>query len=101
MDPISPSPGLPLSNLLSVLSDITRWRILAELIKGEPLPVKEIALRISAKATSVTKHCAILREAGIIQRGFGNPYKICPHLIVPGQPALDLGAVLIRLDRVK
>ncbi|MEO5917449.1 MAG: hypothetical protein ABIS50_24690 [Luteolibacter sp.] len=67
-------------------------------LPGTDYPQLKIARRISGKPTSVAKHCAVLRESGIIERGCGNPYKIRPHLIVPGQAALDLGAALIRLD---
>ncbi|MEO8615338.1 MAG: hypothetical protein ABI600_09370 [Luteolibacter sp.] len=69
-------------------------------MKGEPLPVKELARRLSAKPGNISKHCAVLIEFGITQRGFGNLFKIQPHLLVPGQNAVDFGTVLIRLDHL-
>lgn len=93
-------PRIPLSNIITAVSDLTRWKILRELVKGEPLPVKEIARRISAKPDSVARHCIVLHDFGIVLRGFGRLYRIAPPFLVPGEVAVDLGAVVIRLDRL-
>lgn len=91
---------IPLSDLVTVISDVTRWRILNELAKGEPLPVNEIARRIGVKPGNVSKHCNVLLYFEIVQRGYGSLYKIPERFLVPGERALDFGAALIRLDRV-
>jgi hypothetical protein len=95
----STAPQIPLANLVAAMSDITRWRILGELIKGDPLPVHELARRTTGKRDSVAKHCRILLEFGIVRHEF-NLYKINPALLVPGQAAIDLGAAVLRLDRL-
>ena len=95
-----PTPAIPLDDILTAISDLTRWRILDELLKGEPLPVKELSRRLGAPATNISKHCLLLYRSGIVQRGFGNLYKIHPSHLLPGQRALDLGAVVLRLDRL-
>ena len=97
---ISTGPRVSVSALTTLLADKTRWRILAELVKGEPLPVKEIARRLSAKPGNISKHCAVLLGFGIVQQGFGNLYKIQPHFLVAGECAVDFGTVLIRLDHL-
>lgn len=38
-------PPMPLGKLCTVLGEPTRWRVLRELARGEPLPVKERARR--------------------------------------------------------
>lgn len=96
----APMPTLPLANILTAISDLTRWRILDELLKGEPLPVKELARRLGVPATNISKHCTALCQFGIVLRGFGNLFKIPDHFQMPGQRALDLGAVVLRLDRL-
>jgi hypothetical protein len=68
--------------------------------RARPLPVKEIARRISGKPDSVAKHCAVLHDTGIVLRGFGRLYRIAPPFLVPGEPVVDLGAMVLRLDRV-
>jgi hypothetical protein len=53
-DPATPAapPVLPLAGILTAISDLTRWRILDELLKGEPLPVKELARRLGVSDAS-------------------------------------------------
>ncbi len=102
INPIIPAarPTIPLANLLTAVSDLTRWRILDELLKGEPLPVQELARRLGASSANISKHCITLCNFGIVQRGFGNLLKIPDYFLVPGERALDLGAVVLRLDRL-
>jgi DNA-binding Lrp family transcriptional regulator len=93
-------PVIPLEPLLTAVSDLTRWRILDELLKGEALPVLELAKRLHVPATNISKHCTVLLRLGILRRGYGNLYSIPACFTVPGQRVLDFGAVLLRLDRL-
>ncbi|MFA6561986.1 MAG: helix-turn-helix domain-containing protein [Verrucomicrobiia bacterium] len=93
-------PVIPLGRLLTAVSDMTRWRILDELLKGEALPVLELSNRLHVPATNIGKHCAVLLELGMLRRGYGNCYSIPACFLVPGQRVLDFGAVLLRLDRL-
>ena len=93
-------PVIPLASLLNAVSDMTRWRILNELLKGEALPVLELSKRLGVESTNLGKHCAVLLQLGILQRGYGKLYRISACYLVPGQRALDFGAVLLRLDRL-
>lgn len=90
----------PLDRLLTVISDRTRWRILDEILKGEPLPVYELARRLGVPPANISKHVAVLARAGVVVAGFGRCYRIPSAYLVPGQRALDLGAVVLRLDHL-
>jgi DNA-binding transcriptional ArsR family regulator len=96
----APQPHIPLATLLTAVSDRTRWRIFDELLKGEPLPVHELARRLGIRATNISKHMTVLHRSGLVLRGFGKLYRIPPAFLVPGQRALDFGAVVLRLDRL-
>jgi DNA-binding transcriptional ArsR family regulator len=97
----APAAALPFDRLLTAISERTRWRILRELIAGEALPVSELARRLGAPATNISKHAQLLQRCGVLERGYGMLYRIAPRFAVPGEPAtLDFGAALIRLDRM-
>ncbi|MBI5688087.1 MAG: helix-turn-helix transcriptional regulator [Verrucomicrobia bacterium] len=93
-------PVIPLARLVNAVSDMTRWRILDELLKGEALPVSELSKRLHVPATNIAKHSAKLMQLGMLRRGYGDLYSIPACYLVPGQRALDFGAVLLRLDRL-
>ena len=93
-------PRHPLKNLLFAIAEPTRWRILDELFKEPGLPIVEIARRLKAVPNTISKHVAVLRNLGIITHGYGYLYRIHTIYLVPGQRALDLGAVVLRLDHV-
>jgi DNA-binding transcriptional ArsR family regulator len=92
---------VPLNILITALSHRSRWQVLKELAKGEPLPNLELARRIGVHPNALSKHTTLLRQAGLIERGFGNVYSIPARFLVPGQNAVDFGTVLLRLDDVK
>lgn len=96
----APMPDIPLESLQTAISDMTRWRILDELLKGEALPVGELANRLRVPPTNIGKHCAVLLSVGMLRRGYGQCFSIPTCFLVPGQRALDFGAVLLRLDRL-
>jgi len=103
MDPASAAktkPALKFESAADVLASPIRWRMLAELAKGQPLPVVEMARRLHLPATNISKHAAVLRDCGVIQRGFGSDYRIAEKYLVPGERAIDLGVALLRLDHV-
>ena len=94
-------PLLPLADILTAVSHQTRWRIFRELIKGEPLPVMELARRLGVPSTNISKHVNYLAKISILQRGFGQLYRLPTHFLVAGEPTmLDFGAVRLRLDRL-
>ena len=93
-------PRLSMDKALAIISSVPRWLILRELSMGEPLPIAEIARRVRATPTGTSKHCSVLLDSGIVHRGYGGLYAIDPRFLVPNERSIDLGFVLIRLDRM-
>ena len=58
--------ALPLQNILRALSDPTRREIL-NLLKRESLPAGELAAHFPVSAAAISKHLAVLKEAGLIR----------------------------------
>ena len=57
---------MPLQNTLRALSDPTRREIL-NLLKRESLPAGELAAQFPVSTAAVSKHLAVLKEAGLIR----------------------------------
>lgn len=94
--PTEPTPSLDL--LLPLIGDKTRWRILRELAAGEPLMVIEIAGRIGASPSLVSKHLGRLRRAGLVVVGRAGLYRIPePYLVNAAERIVDFGRVVLRL----
>ena len=91
---------IPMPALLTALSDLTRWRMLAAIVEAGPLQVVELAQRLNVPATNISKHITVLRRAGIVTNDRPKLYGIAPQYQVPGQRAVDLGVCLLRLDRL-
>ena len=96
--PSSDHPALKLESIVPALGSLTRWRILAELAKGEPLPAAVIARRLRVSPNAASKHLVLLHNAGLLDRGYGNLYRIPKEYFVPGQSSVDFGAFVLRLD---
>lgn len=95
----TPTPAITLAGISRVLGDPSRWAILRELGKGEPLPVNLIAKRIGVTKDSTSKHMAVIRKAGIAQPGLGRLYTLTPSCRpAPGATHIDFGHCLIRLE---
>ncbi len=96
--PPPPPPRLPLGGVLSAIASERRWQILRELLKGEALPVCEVARRLRATPAGISKHFAVLHASGIVRRTYGGHYILDPRFRVPGQNAIDVGHALLRFD---
>ena len=64
----------------------------------KPCPPSSLATASKSPPRTSSKHCVVLHRCGILKRDYGL-YKINPAHLIPGERALDLGAVVIRLDR--
>ena len=95
-----PASDRALDRLLTAVANSIRWRILNELYDGDSLPVKEIARRVGVPRVNTSKHLAELRRAGLIEHPYETSYRLVSHFAVPGQRALDLGPIVIRLDQL-
>jgi hypothetical protein len=83
----------------AALANEDRWVILKELAKGEPRMTLELARLIGRSADATAKQMLMLRRAGIALQAHGRLYSIPKqYLPVPGQPVLDFGHCLLRLD---
>lgn len=87
-----------LESIGSALSDATRWRILMELAKGAALPVGELARRTGRSSDKISKHMALLRKAGLVEKAYTTCYQLPVALRpTPGATTLDLGPCLLKL----
>jgi DNA-binding IclR family transcriptional regulator len=97
---------IPMPALLTALSDLTRWRMLAAMSEAGPLQVVELAQRLNVPATNISKHITVLRHAGIVTNDRPKLYGIRPDLLAEPRDAngvlrgLDFGVCLLRLDRL-
>ena len=85
--------------LAAALGYHDRWIILNELSKGEPLMVLELAKLIGKSPDATAKQMLMLRRAGLAVQAHGRLYSIPKqYLPQPGQPVVDFGHCLLRLD---
>ena len=101
MSPTKPSntpTDLRLEKIVPGIGTIRRWRILVELAKGEPLPAQVIARRVRISRGTASRILIQLREAGMLERGYGHLYRIPQRFFVPGENSIDFGAFVLRLD---
>ena len=94
--------GTPLPDLklmAGVSSHTTRWKMLKELTCGEARTIDEMAKVGGCSYESASKHLARMRQAGLVVQGRGRLYQIPKqYLPTPGQPVVDFGHCLLRLD---
>jgi hypothetical protein len=92
-----PLPGL--KPTLRAISQLSRWKMLKELTCGEARTIAELAAVGGCSYQSGVKHLAVLHRAGLVERGRGGVYQLPRrHLPTPGQPVVDFGHCLLRLD---
>jgi len=94
---IQPLPNRAL--LAAALAHESRWIILKELSKGEPRMTLELARLIGTSPDATAKQMLMLRRAGLAVQTYGRLYSLPKqYLPVPGQPIVDFGHCLLRLD---
>jgi predicted transcriptional regulator len=94
---IQPLPNRAL--VLAAIANESRWIILKELAKGEPRMTKELARLIGTSPDATAKQMILLRRAGLVEQVYGKLYTIPKkYLPQPGQPVVDFGHCLLRLD---
>jgi len=85
--------------LASALGNEVRWTILKELTCGEPRMVSELAKIAGLRPDAAAKQMKVLLAAGLVVQGRGLLYSIPKqYLPQPGQPVVDFGHCLLRLD---
>ena len=93
----TPLPDLEL--LITALGHSTRWKMLRELTCGEARTIDEMAKVAGCSYDNAAKHLAQLFRAGLVVRGRGRVYQMARHYLpTPGQPVVDCGHCVLRLD---
>ena len=85
-------------DLIAAMASVDRWRIFTELAKGEALPSGELARRVGMTQNAASKLVLRMERAGLLERRYGNVYRIPAHFLVPGEAKLDFGPMFVRLD---
>lgn len=98
----APAPSLPVHAVLKALAEPARWRLLFFLVDGERRRVAELCHRSGRDSSVVSKQLTLLRKAQLVERDRFGMYRL-PAGLQPqrGQPVLDLGFCLLRLDRME
>ena len=92
-----PLPDLQLA--LRAISLESRWNMLKLLTCGDAIGIVELAEAGGCSYESAIKHLQVLLQAGLVQRGRGGGYQLVrQYLPKPGEPVVDFGHCLLRLD---
>ena len=88
-----------LKQTLHAVSQMSRWKMLKELTCGEARTITELAAVGGCSYASGIKHLQVLHRAGLVERGRGGVYQLQKHhLPTPGEPVVDFGHCLLRLE---
>lgn len=96
------NPVRPLPNhekLLTAISHSGRWRMLRALCTGEGMTVTQLAGDLGISVDMSSKHLKMLKDAGLVERKRNRLYILtAAYQPVPGEPLLDYGHCVLRLD---
>jgi len=97
-----PDPAKPLPDyekLLNVISHSARWKILRALCAGEGMTVTQLADDLGLSVDMSSKHLKVLKDAGLVERKRNRLYALnAVYQPAPGEPLLDFGHCVLRLD---
>ena len=94
---VRPLPDL--KRTLRAINQMSRWKILKELTHGEARTIAELVAVGGCSYASGVKHLQVLQRAGMLERGRGGVYQLVrQYLPVPGEPVVDFGHCLLRLN---
>jgi predicted transcriptional regulator len=94
---VQPLPDL--GQLSTILGHAGRWKMLKAMTSGEPRTISELAAAGGCSYESTMKHLAVMRAAGVIEQRYGRLHNIPKqYLPAPGEPLVDFGHCLLRLD---
>ena len=97
VDPTRPLPDHAL--LLTAISHPARWLMLRALCSGEGMTVTELAEVAGCSVDMSSKNLMTLKAAGLVIRKHNRLYYLTPgYQPVPGEPLLDYGHYILRLD---
>jgi DNA-binding MarR family transcriptional regulator len=85
--------------LLTALGHSARWRMLRALSAGEAMTVTELSEVAGCSVDMSSKHLKVLKATGLVVQKRNRLYAIPPaYQPVPGEPLLDYGHCILRLD---
>jgi DNA-binding transcriptional ArsR family regulator len=90
---------LTLDKFCMVLGSPKRVRMLLALGKAEWLPAQYLAAVAKVSRTGVSQHLRVLREARIVEQGYGRLYRLAPMfrgMLAEGW--LDFGLARLRMN---
>jgi predicted transcriptional regulator len=89
--------SVPSQKLLTALSSITRWKILAAILAEGPMGITDLAGALRSNPSLIAKHVAVLRNAGILYKGRGRLSYLAEHLRpAHGVNEIDFGHFVVR-----
>jgi hypothetical protein len=89
--------SVPSQKLLTAVSSVTRWKILAAIIAEGPMGITDLAGALKSNASLIAKHVAVLRKAGILYKGRGRLSYLAENLRpAPGVSEIDFGHFVFR-----
>ena len=89
------APVLTMEQAVMAIGHPMRWRVLAELAKGEPLMLTELAGRVGRSASNISKQLGYLRTLGVVGMT-RRLHHISPQLPQLGNGDVDFGWFLAR-----
>ena len=97
IDPAMPLPDQ--KRMQTALLHPARWQILRALSTGEVLSVTQLAGAVGCTLDMSSKHLRVLKAAGMVVQKPNRCYAIpAAHQPAPGEPLLDYGHCVLRLD---
>jgi len=97
-----PTTAMPLPEpeaMIRAVGHPLRWRMLKALSNGEPQTIGELAAASGCFYDNAIRHLAILKKAGLVAQERGKLYQIPKRFLpTPGQPHVDYGHCLLRMD---
>ena len=90
-----PPPVISMDRAVRAIGHPLRWRLLAELAKGEPLMLTELAGRVGRSAANVSKQLGFLRSLGVVAVT-RRLHHISPRLPQSGNGEVDFGWFVAR-----
>jgi hypothetical protein len=94
---VRPLPDL--KQTLRAINQMSRWKIIKELTCGEARTIAELVAVAGCSYESGLKHLKVLQQAGLLERGRGGVYQLVRRFLpTPGQPVVDFGHCLLRMD---
>jgi hypothetical protein len=82
----------------TALGDPLRMRAVQEIFLSGPMTALPLGERLGANVKKMSRHLQHLRDAGVLEQGYGRVYKIPDRFLVAGQRLIDFGHIVLRIE---